>query len=149
MVGAKELKTGATTMVLLSTQGEFLIPQLTAGEYQISAKKAGYQSGTSSLSISGRADVDIELGSLPAVPMAELSNADFNRFLPEAPGKRTLVAMCGYCHGVKTVFFQEGRSREKWAELLRELGAGTTPLSGPVGHCVKGRFNLEFTKQKK
>ena len=35
------------------------------------------------------------------------------------------------------------------AELLRELGAGTTPLSGPVGHCVKGRFNLEFTKQKK
>ena len=35
------------------------------------------------------------------------------------------------------------------AELLRKLGAGTTPLSGPVGHCVKGRFNLEFTKQKK
>ena len=35
------------------------------------------------------------------------------------------------------------------AELLRTLGARTTPLSGPVGHCVKGRFNLEFTLQKK
>ena len=35
------------------------------------------------------------------------------------------------------------------AELLRTLGARTTPLSGPVGHCVKGRFNLEFTLPKK
>ncbi len=38
---------------------------------------------------------------------------------------------------------------EDTAELLRKLGAGTIPLSGPVGRCVKGRFNLEFTKQKK
>ena len=38
---------------------------------------------------------------------------------------------------------------EETAELLRKLGAGTTPLSGPVGRCVLGRFNLEFTKQKK
>jgi ankyrin repeat protein len=37
---------------------------------------------------------------------------------------------------------------EDTAELLRKLGAGTTPLSGPVGRCVKGRFNLEFTRQK-
>ncbi len=35
------------------------------------------------------------------------------------------------------------------AELLRELCAGATSLSGPVGRCVKGRFNLEFSKQKK
>ena len=37
---------------------------------------------------------------------------------------------------------------EETAQLLRELGAGTTPLSGPVGRCVKGRFGLEYATVK-
>ena len=30
------------------------------------------------------------------------------------------------------------------AELLRKLGAGASPPSGPVGRCVEGRFGLEY-----
>jgi len=126
MVGVKDAETGATTMVLSGTQGEFKIPQLAEGNHQISTIKAGYRTKTSQLSVSrGSNTLNIRLVSLPAVPMAELSNADFNRFLPEAPGKRTLVELCGYCHGVKTVFSQGGRSREAWAEVIQDmLGRG-------------------------
>ena len=37
---------------------------------------------------------------------------------------------------------------ENTGQLLRKLGAGTTPLSGPVGRCVKGRFGLEYATVK-
>ena len=40
-------------------------------------------------------------------------------------------------------------SQESTGELLRKLGAGTTPLSGPVGRCVKGTFGLEGQNVKK
>ena len=29
-------------------------------------------------------------------------------------------------------------------ELLRKLGAGTGPVSTPVGKCIEGRFGLEY-----
>ena len=34
------------------------------------------------------------------------------------------------------------------ADLLHKLGAGTPPLSGPVGRCVEGRFGLEYAVVK-
>ena len=42
------------------------------------------------------------------------------------------------------------RPREGTAELLRKLGSGATPLAGPVGRCVEGRFGIEyFTDREK
>ena len=37
---------------------------------------------------------------------------------------------------------------ETTGRLLRKLGAGTAPSSGPVGRCVKGRFGLEYATVK-
>ena len=39
---------------------------------------------------------------------------------------------------------QRASAHDSTAELLRKLGAGTTPLSGPVGQCVLGRFGLDY-----
>ena len=38
---------------------------------------------------------------------------------------------------------QKLEPHQSTAELLRQLGAGTTPLSGPVGRCVLGRADLD------
>ena len=40
-------------------------------------------------------------------------------------------------------------ARESTTELLRSLGAGTTPLSGPVGTCVEGRYFIEYMEAGK
>ena len=40
------------------------------------------------------------------------------------------------------------RARKSTAELLRKLGAGTTPLTGPVGRCVEGRYGIEYFTEK-
>lgn len=34
------------------------------------------------------------------------------------------------------------------AQLLRKLGAGSGPVSGPVGRCVEGRFGLDYATVK-
>ncbi len=40
-------------------------------------------------------------------------------------------------------------ARESTTELLRSLGAGATPLSGPVGTCVEGRYFVEYQEAGK
>jgi len=90
MVGVKDAETGATTMVLSGTRGDFLMPRLPEGNYQITAKKQGYRTATAQLSVSGLTNTrDLTLVPVSTVPMAELSNADFNRFLPEAGSRQT------------------------------------------------------------
>jgi hypothetical protein len=36
----------------------------------------------------------------------------------------------------------------KTAQLLRKLGAGAGPATGPVGRCVEGRFGLDYATVK-
>jgi len=36
----------------------------------------------------------------------------------------------------------------KTAQLLRSLGAGSGPVSGPVGKCIEGRFGLDYATVK-
>ena len=39
---------------------------------------------------------------------------------------------------------QRVKTHDSTVELLQKLGAGTTPLSGPVGRCVLGRADLDY-----
>ncbi|MBI3934719.1 MAG: ankyrin repeat domain-containing protein [Acidobacteria bacterium] len=40
------------------------------------------------------------------------------------------------------------RARESTAALLLKLGAGATPLSGPVGRCIEGRFGIDYFTER-
>jgi len=122
VVGAKDLETGVATIVLTGTQGEFRIAQLRKGKHEITVKKQGYRSGTSQLNLKGRLEtLNIKLVSLPIVPISQFTDADFNRYLPEAPGKTTLVEKCAACHSLGTVFSKGGRSREEWDQVVKSM----------------------------
>ena len=42
---------------------------------------------------------------------------------------------------------QKLKTHDSTVELLLKLGAGTTPLLGPVGRCVLGRADLDYAKK--
>ncbi len=122
VVGAKDLETGVHTIVLTGTRGEFRIAQLPKGKYEITVKKQGYRPETSQLSLKGGPEtLNLKLASFPIVPITQFNNADFSRYLPEAPGKTTLIEKCGTCHSLTTVFSNQGRSREEWDQVVKSM----------------------------
>src|SRR5262245_31774666 len=122
VVKAKDLETGVATVVLTDPQGKFWIPQLRKGKYEITVDKLGYKSEISQQNVDGQLKgKKITLVSLPTVPVAQLNNAEFNHYLPDGPGKATLVELCGYCHSLRTVFEKGGRSRSEWSELVHKM----------------------------
>lgn len=131
VVGARNLETGVTTFTLTDTRGEFQIPQLGQGRYQISIEKQGYRPDTSGLNIDGpRKVINVKLVSLSIVPVSQITNVDFDRYLPNDPGKREVIRICGQCHSLRNPFMKEGRSRPEWAELTERMLAGVV-WSGP------------------
>ena len=131
VVGARNLDMGVSTFVVTDPQGKFQTPPLRKGRYQISVEKQGYRPDTSELDIDGlRQAITVKLESLSVVPASQITNVDFDRYLPEDSGKRTVIRICGQCHSLRNPFLQEGRTRAEWSELTERMLAGVV-WSGP------------------
>ncbi|MEE8348413.1 MAG: carboxypeptidase-like regulatory domain-containing protein, partial [Acidobacteriota bacterium] len=96
-VSFRHLKTAVTTSVLTDAEGEFWVPALAGGEYEISALKKGYTaSAPRTVTASGPwKDLDFTLPNLQVIPISQLSTSDIVAHLPEDPTKMLLVRTCG------------------------------------------------------
>jgi len=131
VVGARNLGMGVTTFVVTNPEGEFQTPPLRNGSYQISVERQGYRLDTLELDLDGSPqDVHVRLEPLSIVPVSQITNVDFNRYLPEDSGKRAVIRICGQCHSLRNPFLEEGRTRDEWATLAERMMAGVV-WSGP------------------
>ena len=119
----RHLKTAVTTSVLTDAEGEFWLPSLASGEYEISAHKKGFEtSAPRRVMASGPwKDLAFTLPNLQVIPISQLSTSDMVAHLPEAPEKMLLVRTCGNCHSLATVLGRGGRSRSEWEEVLNRM----------------------------
>jgi len=130
----RHLKTAVTTSVLTDAEGEFWLPSLASGEYEISAQKKGFEASppTRVMSSGSWKDLDFTLPNLEVIPISQLSTSDLVAHLPEAPEKMLLVRTCGNCHSLATVLGKGGRSRSEWDEVLKRMqgmSSGYVPVS--------------------
>ena len=131
VVGARNLGMGVTTFVVTNPEGEFQTPPLRNGSYQISVERQGYRLDTLELDLDGSPqDVHVSLEPLSIVPVSQITNVDFNRYLPEDSGKRAVIRICGQCHSLRNPFVEEGRTQDEWAALAERMMAGVV-WSGP------------------
>ena len=101
------------------------------GSYQISIERQGYRSDTLELNLDGFPQaVHVILEPLSIVPISQITNVDFNRYLPEDSGKRAMIRICSQCHSLRNPFSEEGRTRDEWAALAERMMAGVV-WSGP------------------
>lgn len=123
LVKARHKETGITTIGLTNGSGEFRMPRMEAGEYRVQAEKKGYQADSAKdLTIeNGLGNLVLGLGSLPGIPVSQLSNVDFYRFLPDAPAKAATVGTCGDCHSFKTTIVKGSRDRAEWSQVIGRM----------------------------
>jgi len=119
----RHLETAVTTSVLTDAEGEFWVPLLASGEYEISALKKGFEaSAPRKVMASGPwKDLVFTLPNLQVIPISQLSTSDLVPHLPEAPEKMLLVRTCGNCHSLGTVLGGGGRRRSEWEEVLKRM----------------------------
>ena len=119
----RHLETAVTTSVLTDAEGEFWVPLLANGEYEISAQKKGVEArAPRTVMASGPwKDLVFTLPNLQVIPISQLSTSDLVPHLPEAPEKMLLVRTCGNCHSLGTVLGGGGRSRSEWEEVLKRM----------------------------
>ncbi len=131
VVGARNLDMGVTTFVITNPEGEFQTPPLRNGSYQISVERQGYRLDPLELALDGSPQtVHVKLTPLSIVPVSQITNVDFNRYLPEDSGKRAVIRICGQCHSLRNPFLEEGRTRDEWTALAERMMAGVV-WSGP------------------
>lgn len=110
-----------TVSVLSDKQGQYRIPDLAPGEYEIRVKAIAYKSEPRSgvkLSADDSPTIDFALQK-GAVRWSDLSNYEGTKLLPEGKGKETLVGACFSCHGFQT---REAPRRQEEAYWQRDVG---------------------------
>ncbi len=148
-VSFRHLKTAVTTSVLTDAEGEFWLPALAGGEYEISAQKKGFEaSAPRRVTASGPwKDLAFTLPSLEVMPMSQLSTSDIVAHLPESPTKMLLVRTCGNCHSLGKVLGAGGRSRSEWNEVLERMQAmssGYVPASPTTMPSILDYLSTHF-----
>ena len=149
-----EVQANATPLMVAVGMGSFGCRRCRSREFTEAAEERALEAAKALLNLG--ADIN-EANATGWTPMHAAAYSGANslvEFLVENGAKINVQNGCGQT----PLSLAEGKSarglvqklkpHESTVELLRNLGAGTTPLSGPVGRCVLGRANLEETKDK-
>jgi len=110
-----------TVSAITDRQGQYRLPDLSAGDYEIRVKAPGYKSDPRSgvkLSADEKQSIDFALQK-GMVRWTDLSNYEGTKLLPEGKGKDTLTGACFACHGFQS---REASRRQDEAAWQRDVG---------------------------
>ncbi len=149
-----EILANVTPLMVAVGMGSFGCRRCRAREFTEAAEKRAVEAARVLLRLG--ADIN-EANATGWTPMHAAAYAGANslvEFLVENGARVNVQNGCGQT----PLSLAEGKSarglvqklapHENTAELLRKLGAGTTPLPGPVGQCVLGRADLDNYRVK-
>jgi virginiamycin B lyase len=113
---------GLTFMVVSQAQGRYSTPDIKPGKYTVQAIGADHQSPLSApvdVASGKQATVDVTLSDarkMPA-PRVSLTEADFEKQMPEGEAKKLLTTRCVLCHGMDRVVASRF-TREEWEKTV-------------------------------
>ncbi|MFI4889078.1 MAG: carboxypeptidase regulatory-like domain-containing protein [Steroidobacterales bacterium] len=115
-VQAQDGKTHISFIGLSDNQGHYRLQKLPAGEYQVSARAAGYQGEPlAGVKLGAEQAVSFEL-SLHKSPVRwnELSIYQAGKLWPASPAKDKVFSTCFTCHGFQTRMATVRRNADEW-----------------------------------
>jgi virginiamycin B lyase len=161
LVSAQRNGTGETTIVITDADGQFRMPPLAPGRYEIAVNKPGFASQAITASFPAARALRVALKSLPVVALAQLRDSDIIRYMPDDDPARTAngggggvhVALadqsaktlvrdrCVRCHTLALVM-RQGRTREEWEAVVTRMGTYPIGAPNPVGYALTGKPEL-------
>jgi streptogramin lyase len=99
---------GLAYMVVSQTQGRYSTPNLLPGKYTVQALGGDRQSDSAApveVTSGQQAKMDLVLSAPRKMspPRKKITEADYEKLMPEGDGKKLLTSRCLLCHGMETV----------------------------------------------
>lgn len=119
-VEAQNAKTKITTTVLSDSRGRYRIPDLTAGDYRVFIRAAGYRAEPRSgvnLAADQNASFDFSLQNAP-VRWNEISQNQAAQLWPPGKGKDLLFEHCNICHQFQSRMASVHRDLDGWRDRI-------------------------------
>lgn len=119
-VEAQNSKTKITVIVLSNSHGQYLIPDLSAGDYRVQIKAVGYRAeprNVLALSQDQNASLDFSLQKSP-VRWNEISQNQAAQLWPASPGRELLFGHCNICHQFQSRMASVGRDLDGWKDRV-------------------------------
>jgi virginiamycin B lyase len=141
-VQARNAATKITVSVLSDTQGRYQVPDLPAGDYRLSIRAPGYKSDPKTgikLAADQNAAQDFALQK-GLVRWSDISYAQGQKLLPDAPGKELFFTHCTACHGFESRMAAVKRDADGWRDRVAYMREA-------MGFFI-GRPQLQFTDEK-
>ncbi len=107
-------------IVVSQAQGRYATPNLLPGSYAVESFGGGFQGKGTVEAVTGRqATLDLTLSEQqPAsAPRRRMTQADYERMLPDGDAKQIILSRCNVCHGLGVVARNRG-TREEWDETV-------------------------------
>jgi len=141
-VQARNAATRITVSVLSDSQGHYQVPDLPAGDYRLSIRAPGYKSDPKTgiklaADQSSAQDFALQKG---LVRWSDISYAQGQKLLPDAPGKELFFTHCTACHGFESRMAAVKRDADGWRDRVAYMREA-------MGFFI-GRPQLQFTDEK-
>ena len=107
-------------LVVSQQQGRYSTPNLLPGSYSVESFGGGFQGKGTVQAASGRdATLDLSLSEPQpfSTPRRRMTQADYERMLPDGDAKQLVLSRCNICHGLDVVAMNRG-TREEWDETV-------------------------------
>jgi virginiamycin B lyase len=141
-VQARNAATKITVSVLSDSQGHYQVPDLAPGDYRLSIRAPGYKSDPKTgikLAADQNAAQDFALQK-GLVRWSDISYAQGQKLLPDAPGKELFFTHCTACHGFESRMAAVKRDADGWRDRVAYMREA-------MGFFI-GRPQLQFTDEK-
>jgi len=118
---------GMSWMVVSQAQGRFSTPSILPGRYTVQALAGDHQSDAGApveVKSGAQAKLDLVLSAPLKIspPRAKISEAEYEKMMPEGDAKKLLITRCTLCHGMDRVV-PTRMSREEWSKIVETMGA--------------------------
>ena len=150
-VRAQNEKSKVTVSVLSDKQGEYRIPNLKAGKYQVRVTAVGYRSDPrTGVAVDGAQPVSLDFAMVKGVVRwSDVSIHQGEVLLPDDPGKTVLFTRCMSCHGLQTKIAGTRRDEDGWRSavaLMRDRvgGVGDPRISDQDAATIVPYLNRVF-----
>ncbi|HVB34976.1 MAG TPA: carboxypeptidase regulatory-like domain-containing protein [Patescibacteria group bacterium] len=122
-VEAQNTSTNIMTDVLSHENGQYSVPNLSAGTYRLTIRAVGYKAAPQSETLQtadqqAKADFSLEKGT---VQWSDLSVYQAGLLLPNAPGKRLLFGPCFGCHNFQSRMATRRLNYQGWMGLINYM----------------------------
>ncbi|MBF8305991.1 MAG: hypothetical protein HW398_1179, partial [Acidobacteria bacterium] len=116
---------GLTFLVVSQAQGRYATPNLLPGKYVVEAFGGGYQSNPSgpvevASGRPGKADAALTVAQKVTPPEKRMTNADYEKLMPEADAKRLITSRCVLCHGLERIV-PTRETRDEWQKIVTTM----------------------------